>query len=244
MVRLCVAKFGLEYTFLAMAWKTIFQLPSLLLLLTPLPPPPPLNHKKSFDPHRTLLWKGQGRADHTAKKIRNKYYQKWNCAASFPNPTFMYLWAIYIFPRSVCLFYCVKYRNRSQIHECGNWERGRAVSFLGIHKSDLLCSTSPSNPPEYPGLWRRNCSGVSLQGKVRVLCETFLGIPGGQEDEPTEEIDKRKTGGVDQDSVPVFIVSADSSLEICRDSHKSGLLLAIGAKALPQNLHDFPRRYR
>jgi hypothetical protein len=25
-------------------------------------------------------------------------------------------------------------------HECGNWERGRAGTFLGIHKSDLLCS--------------------------------------------------------------------------------------------------------
>ncbi len=32
------------------------------------------------------------------------------------------------------------YINRAQIHECGNWERGSAVSFLGIHKSDLLCS--------------------------------------------------------------------------------------------------------
>jgi hypothetical protein len=30
--------------------------------------------------------------------------------------------------------------NRSQIHECGNWERGRTVPFLGIHKSDLFCS--------------------------------------------------------------------------------------------------------
>jgi hypothetical protein len=30
--------------------------------------------------------------------------------------------------------------NRSQIHECGIWELGRAVSFLGIHESDLLCS--------------------------------------------------------------------------------------------------------
>jgi hypothetical protein len=27
-----------------------------------------------------------------------------------------------------------------QRHECGNWERGRAVSILGIHKSDLFCS--------------------------------------------------------------------------------------------------------
>jgi hypothetical protein len=25
-------------------------------------------------------------------------------------------------------------------HDCGNWERSRAVSFLGIHKSDLLWS--------------------------------------------------------------------------------------------------------
>jgi hypothetical protein len=29
---------------------------------------------------------------------------------------------------------------RSQIHECENWERDRAVSFLGIHKSDQVCS--------------------------------------------------------------------------------------------------------
>jgi hypothetical protein len=33
-----------------------------------------------------------------------------------------------------------EYINRSQIHECGSWEQGRAVSFLGIHKSDLVCS--------------------------------------------------------------------------------------------------------
>jgi hypothetical protein len=33
-----------------------------------------------------------------------------------------------------------KYINFSNIHECGNWARGRAVSNLGIHKSDLLSS--------------------------------------------------------------------------------------------------------
>ncbi len=50
-----------------------------------------------------------------------------------PISTFMFLWGIYIFPRSVLLFSAAK-------EECGNWERGRAVSFLGIQKSDLLCS--------------------------------------------------------------------------------------------------------
>ncbi len=67
----------------------------------------------------------------TVPKIRNKYSQKWNCAASFPIP-------IYIIPRSV---HRGNIKNRSQIHKCGIWKKwDRPVSFLGIHKSDLLCS--------------------------------------------------------------------------------------------------------
>ncbi len=42
----------------------------------------------------------------TIPKIRKKYSQKRNCATTFPVPTFMFLWAIYIFAQSVCLFCC------------------------------------------------------------------------------------------------------------------------------------------
>ncbi len=60
-------------------------------------------------------------------KIWNKFSQKMNCTATVPIYTFMCLWAIYIFPRSICLFFCRKYVDRSwenincsQTHECGN----------------------------------------------------------------------------------------------------------------------------
>ncbi len=33
-----------------------------------------------------------------------------------------------------------EYINRSQKHECGNWKRGRADSYLRFHKSDLVSS--------------------------------------------------------------------------------------------------------
>ncbi len=60
-----------------------------------------------------------GHLSHTVPKIRFTYSPKWNCVASFPIPTIMYLSAIYIFPGSVCLFVSSKI--------------GRSI--LGIHKS-------------------------------------------------------------------------------------------------------------
>jgi hypothetical protein len=64
------------------------------------------------------------------------------------NSTFIYLWAIYIFLGSICLFCCSQiqadwsweYIIRSHVHQCRNWKQGRALSFLGIHKSDFRYS--------------------------------------------------------------------------------------------------------
>jgi len=42
----------------------------------------------------------------TKPKIWNKCSQERNCAATVQIPTFMFLWAIYIFPRSALLFSC------------------------------------------------------------------------------------------------------------------------------------------
>jgi hypothetical protein len=61
----------------------------------------------------------------------------------------MRLWVIYIFPRSVCLFYWSKYVDRSwdyiyrsQTQECGNWGWGRTIPRKGVHKRDFRSSVA------------------------------------------------------------------------------------------------------
>ncbi len=82
-------------------------------------------------------------------KLLGLIFPKQNYDVLSPNfPTFMHLWAIYTFPGSICLFCCSQidrpilgiYINRSEVHECRNWERGPTVLFLGIHKSDFRYS--------------------------------------------------------------------------------------------------------
>ncbi len=42
-----------------------------------------------------------------------------------------------------------EYINRSQTHECGNWDWGRAIPLLGIHKGIFVAMHSPDLPSEF-----------------------------------------------------------------------------------------------
>ncbi len=83
-------------------------------------------------------------AGHTAKAIPFIYSFSGNTAASAPVSTFMCLWAIYISPGSVHIFRPAEkagpsseYIIRSQTHECGNWDCGPNIPFLGIFVSNF-----------------------------------------------------------------------------------------------------------
>ncbi len=84
-----------------------------------------------------------------------------------PISTFMYLWVVLYIPR-IGLHILLQpnrqtnpweYINHSQIHECRNWEGGRAVSFLGIHKSDFRYSVAHARYQKM-GYW----PGLGLDG--------------------------------------------------------------------------------
>ncbi len=84
----------------------------------------------------------------TIQKIQRKYSHKRNCAASAPISTLMCLWAIFIYSHDRSAYSAAgkyvdrswEHINRSQKHECGNLDWGRAISFMGIHKWDFRSS--------------------------------------------------------------------------------------------------------
>ncbi len=80
----------------------------------------------------------------TATAIPFIYSFSGNCAASAPISTFICMWVIYIFPVSVHI--CPpaekadpswEYVIRWQTHECGNWDWGPNIPFLGIFVSNF-----------------------------------------------------------------------------------------------------------
>jgi hypothetical protein len=81
---------------------------------------------------------------YTATSIPFIYSFPGNCTASAPVSTFICLWAIYIFPGSIHIFPPAEkadpsweYIIRSQTHECGNWDWGTDIPFLGIFVSNF-----------------------------------------------------------------------------------------------------------
>ncbi len=81
-----------------------------VLMLRPISSPPlscfrPQRSKEGASWRVCVEWSGDTLRRHNAENSKQIFPKK-NCAATVPIPPFMFLWAIYIFPWSVCLFCC------------------------------------------------------------------------------------------------------------------------------------------
>ncbi len=84
---------------------------------------------------------------HNTENSKQIFPEKELCRPQSQFPHSCVLWAIYIFPHrfaysatGTCVDWSWEYINRSQTHECGNWDWGHATPFLGIRKWDFRYS--------------------------------------------------------------------------------------------------------
>jgi hypothetical protein len=114
---------------------------------------------------------------------RNCYFQNRIIMFCLPVPTLIYLWDIFKFPGSVCLFCCREicgpilriYKSLTDKCECGNWNLGRAIPRKGIHKWDFPCSAEDILGISDRGLPRRPEESCARGARSRA--QNFLRLP-------------------------------------------------------------------
>ncbi len=93
--------------------------------------------------------------------FRFMYSQKWNCGASlFPKQNYNVLSPNFhihvpvsdLFVPRICLSILLQPNRQTDSGKCRNWEWGRAVLFLGIHKSDFRNSLLVKEGLKHPSL--------------------------------------------------------------------------------------------
>ncbi len=107
--------------------------------------------------------------------VQPRYFQNRIIMFFLPIPTLKYLWEIYIFPGLVGLFRCIQicgpilgiYINRSETHECRNWDWGHTIPFPGTHKLVFRYSAG-QNQQSACGGGKKQSSG-SIREKVTLL---------------------------------------------------------------------------
>ncbi len=99
------------------------------------------------------------------------YFQNRIIKLCLPISTFMYLWANHIIPWLVCRENrWWEYINRSQIHECRNWERSSAVSFQKYMFRIFGTVWKKDVPWWGAGVWWKGGGGVWNLLGLHLLC--------------------------------------------------------------------------
>ena len=111
------------------------------------------------------------------------YSQKWNCAASFPVPTFKYLWAIHIFPGSICILGWSKigrpilgiYKSLTVTWMWKLWDRTLEFSCFGNNEDSQFhfCEYVNQNQDIYIGFWTALHLQCSLSHLLHILVGGF-----------------------------------------------------------------------